>query len=276
MRQIAITVCLGLAVVAPAESVDFLGVELCEGSVDTSVTLPVGSPLTLDSAEIGRHGGLLMLLKSDKGSVMDRIDDLMEYYTGNRGTGSEDKLQWSGNQITGYAQLIKKGYAALAISTTDDCGTAESAPAGGTAATSESEKLVEPEEAKADATQLTPPAVAGVAPVAATMPATPAESPPTAAPAIDFTLKGKLKHTRADATWVDVMGVVVNSSGNDYLVANFDLSFYDAAGDLVCVDAISVSVLRNGQERAFRDSIRCTEYEAEAVATWKLQFAGGQ
>jgi len=73
-----------------------------------------------------------------------------------------------------------------------------------------------------------------------------------------------------------VMGVVVNDSGTDYKVANFDLSFYDTAGDLVCVDAISVSELRDGQERAFRDSIRCSEYEAGTVATWKLQFAGGQ
>lgn len=276
MRQITITVCLCLAVVAPAEGVDFLGVELCEGSVDTSVTLPVGSPLTLDSAEIGRHGGLLMLLKSDKGSVMDRIDDLMEHYTGSRGTGSEEKLQWSGNQITAYAQLIKKGYAALAVSTTDDCGTGEAAPVGEMAATPESKETVEAEAAKTETVQLEPPPVAGVAPVAATMPATTAESPPTTAPAIDFTLMGKLKHTRADATWVDVMGVVVNGSGTDFKVANFDLSFYDAAGDLICVDAISVSELRDGQERAFRDSIRCSEYEAGAVATWKLQFAGGQ
>jgi len=78
MRQIVMTLCLGLAVAAPANGVEFLGVELCKGSVDTSVVLPVGSPLTLDSAEIGRHGGLLMLLTSDQGRVMDHIDDLME------------------------------------------------------------------------------------------------------------------------------------------------------------------------------------------------------
>jgi hypothetical protein len=270
MRQIVITVCLWLAAVAPASGVDFLGVELCEGSVDTSVTLPVGSPLTLDSAEIGRHGGLLMLLKSDKGNVMDRINDLMEYYTGNPGTGSEDKLQWSGNQITAYAQLIKKGYAALAISTTDDCSVTDPAPAAEATGSVETDQVVETEPVEEEG----PPAAA-VAAVAAA-PATLAEPAATAVPAEDFRLKGKLKHTRADATWVDVMGVVVNSSGTDYAVANFDLSFYDTAGDLVCVDAISVSVLRNGQERAFRDSIRCTEYEAEGVATWKLQFSGGQ
>jgi len=270
MRQIVITVCLWLAAVAPASGVDFLGVELCEGSVDTSVTLPVGSPLTLDSAEIGRHGGLLMLLKTDKGRVMDRIDDLMEYYTGSRGTGSEDKLQWSGNQITAYAQLIKKGYAALAISTTDDCGDTDSESAAEAAGKADTEPVVEAERVEEQG----PPAAA-LAAVPVTS-ATPAVSAATTEPAEAFRLKGKLKHTRADATWVDVMGVVVNTSGVDYKIANFDLSFYDAAGDLLCVDAISVSELRDGQERAFRDSIRCTEYEADAVADWKLQFAGGQ
>ena len=273
MRNIVITVCLGLIAVMPAESVEFLGVELCEGSVDTSVVLPVGSPLTLDRAEIGRHGGLLMLLTSDKGRVMDRIDELMEYFTGSKGTGSEEKLQWSGNQITGYAQLIEKGYAALAISTTDDCLSTESATAAETAEAAATESDVEPEVVETE----DPPAVphAAVVAVPATA-ATPAEPATAAMPAEDFKLEGKLKHTRADATWVDVMGVVVNRSGTDYKVANFDLSFYDAAGDLVCVDAISVSELKNGQERAFRDSIRCTDYDPETVADWKLQFAGGQ
>ena len=270
MRNIVITVCLGLAAVAPANGVEFLGVELCEGSIDTSVTLPVGSPLILESAEIGRHGGLLMLLKSDEGRVMEHIDDLMEYSTGSRGTGSEDKLQWSGNQITAYAQLIKKGYAALAISTSDTCATTDSAPAAEPSGTVETEKRVDPVGAEEEAS-----AESAVAAAAATS-VTAAEPAPIAQPAEDFRLKGRLKHTRADATWVDVMGVVINSSGTDYKIANFDLSFYDAAGDLVCVDAISVSELRDGQERAFRDSIRCADYEPEAVATWKLQFAGGQ
>jgi hypothetical protein len=270
MHKIMITACFALAAAATAESAEFLGVELCEGSVDTSVTLPVGSPLALDRAEIGRHGGLLMLLQSDTGRVMDHIDDLMEYYTGSRGTGSEDKLQWSGNQITGYAQLIKKGYAALAVSTTDDCGGTDSVPVAETSATVETDKVVEP--AGAEPERSPEPGVAAAAAASSTT----AEPAPTAVPAEEFRLKGTLKHNRADETWVDVMGVVVNSSGTDYKIANFDLSFYDASGDLVCVDAISVSELRNGQERAFRDSIRCADYEAEAVATWKLQFAGGQ
>ncbi len=276
MRQIVITVCLGLAAAAPARGVEFLGVELCEGSVDTSVTLPVGSPLTLDSAEIGRHGGLLMLLKSEKARVMDHIDDLMESYTGRRGTGSEDKLQWSGNKITAYAQLIKKGYAALAISTSDDCGVTDSAPAAEATGTDEAEPVVAAESGKEEGSPPTAVAAVPAVPAATEAPVAAAESGPAAVPAEEFRLKGKLKHNRADETWVDVMGVVVNASGVDYKVANFDLSFYDAAGDLVCVDAISVSELRNGQERAFRDSIRCAEYDAGAVTDWKLQFAGGQ
>jgi len=270
MRRIVITICVGLAAVTPANGVEFLGVELCEGSVDTSVTLPVGSPLIMESAEIGRHGGLLMLLKSDEGRVMDHIDDLMESYTGSQGTGSEDKLQWSGNQITAYAQLIKKGYAALAISTSDSCVDNDSTPAAEPPETVETDEVVE--QAVAEAAGSPDPAVAAAAATSVTA----AEPAPTAQPAEDFSLKGRLKHTRADATWVDVMGVVVNSSGTDYKIANFDLSFYDAAGDLVCVDAISVSELKNGQERAFRDSIRCADYSSDTVTEWKLQFAGGQ
>jgi len=272
MYRIALALCFVLGIVAPANGVEFLGVELCEGSVDTSVVLPVGSPLTLDRAEIGRHGGLLMLLQTDKGRVMDRIDDLMEYYTGSSGTGSEEKLQWSGNQITAYAQLIKKGYAALAVSTSDDCETDDTAPADEAAETLVTESAV---ERKAVEEQGPPAAALAAGAAAPATPAAPAEPAATALPAEDFSLKGKLKHARADATWVDVMGVVANVSGMDYKVANFDLSFYDAAGELVCVDAISVSVLRNGQERAFRDSIRCADYDPDAVADWKLQFAGG-
>ncbi len=58
-------------------------------------------------------------------------------------------------------------------------------------------------------------------------------------------------------------------------MASFDLSLYDAAGDLICVDTISVNQLRIGQERAFRASIRCADYEESLVDSWKLQFAGG-
>ena len=270
MRRILITVCLIPIAAAPVSAVDFLGVELCVGSVDTSVVLPVGSPLSLESAEIGRHGGLLMLLKADKGKVMNHVDDLMESYTGAAGTGSEDKLQWSGNQITAYAQLITKGHAALAVSTTDDCLAAETTQdEAAAAAVATDEPAGEP-----DAT----PAAAAVAAGAAAATATSESIEPDTAvepSPLDFALKGKLKHSAAEEEWVDVMGIVVNSSGAGYAVASFDLSLYDAAGDLICVDTISVNQLKSGQERAFRASIRCADYGTTSVESWKLQFAGG-
>ena len=92
--------------------------------------------------------------------------------------------------------------------------------------------------------------------------------------ATGFALKGRLKHAAADNEWVDIMGIVVNNSGETYTVASFDLSLYDAAGDLICVDTISINQLRDGQERAFRSAIRCADYDPEAVADWKIQFAG--
>ncbi len=71
------------------------------------------------------------------------------------------------------------------------------------------------------------------------------------------------------------MGVVANHTDTGYKLATFDLSFFAADGSLVCVDTISVSVLKPGQERAFRDSIRCVGYEAAEIAEVRLQFAGG-
>ena len=109
--------------------------------------------------------------------------------------------------------------------------------------------------------------------------AAPAPEPPATrelTPFEEFELKGRLKHAAGEDGWVDVMGVVVNHSGAAYKMVNFDLSLYDATGELICVDAISVSELRDGQERAFRDSIRCADYAPDAVASWKLQYAGGQ
>ncbi len=275
MRQIIIATMLTLVASAPCGAVEFLGVELCKGSVDTSVVLPVGSPLSLDSAEIGRHGGLLMLLTISEGDILDHIDDLMETYTGNRGTGSEEKLQWAGNEITAFAQIIKKGYAALAVSTTDDCRAAEPVP--------DAETAVEEPPAPDAATPMTDETETAVGAAVATgaaveAAAVPAPAPPAApepTPIEEFELKGRLKHAAAEDDWVDVMGIVVNNSGSSYTVANFDLSLYDAAGELICVDAISVSELRDGQERAFRDSVRCADYEPNAVAGWKLQYAGG-
>jgi hypothetical protein len=275
MRQIIIAAVLTLVASAPCGAVEFLGVELCKGSVDTSVVLPVGSPLSLESAEIGRHGGLLMLLTISEGDILDHIDDLMETYTGGRGTGSEEKLQWAGNEITAYAQIIKKGYAALAVSTTDDCRAAEPAPEAETAA----EEAPAPDAATpmTDETETAIGAAVatGAAVEAAAVPAPAPPAAPEPTPIEEFELKGRLKHAAAEDDWVDVMGIVVNNSGSSFAVANFDLSLYDAAGELICVDAILVSELRDGQERAFRDSIRCADYAPNAVAGWKLQYAGG-
>ncbi len=292
MRQVVITVCLTLLTALPAPAVDFLGVKLCKGSVDTSVVLPVGSPLSLESAEVGRHGGLLMLLKADNGDVMDHIDNLMAFYTDSRGSGDAKKLQWTGYGITAYAQLIKKGFAALAVSTEDNCLGEDASTIMDLEGASEEAATVAPEAivgaGGAVAAQQEPGVESDVEPLAAA-PVSEIEAPeavvetapapvpvPAPAPAEEFALKGRLKHSSTEETWVDVMGVVINTSGSSYHTANFDLSFYDTAGDLICVDAISVSELRDGQERAFRDSIRCADYAADAVASWKLQFAGGQ
>jgi hypothetical protein len=290
MRTIVLCLLASLCSVAPAVAVEFLGVDLCEGSVDTSVVLPVGSPLSLQSAEIGRYGGLLVLLTAENGDIMAHIDNLMSIYTGARGTGDAKKLQWTGNQLTAYAQLIKDGYAALAVSTTDTCpggGTATppeqtaagAAPGGETATPTQPEEATAP-EAKTEAQAVEAAAVAVAAATAAinaigggnedAAPVTSEQPTPPAA----FLLKGRLKHAAAEDGWVDVMGVVVNDSGASYDVASFDLSLYDGSGDLMCVDTISVNQLRDGQERAFRSAIRCPDYEAAAVATWKLQFAG--
>jgi hypothetical protein len=293
MRHIAVFLSCILLVVVPAAAVDFLGVELCVGSVDTSVVLPVGSPLSLESSEIGRYGGLLLLFKAENGDIMDHIDTLMAAYTNTRGTGDAKKLQWAGNELTAYAQLIKKGYAALAVSTTDECLAAKTdATADTTAAVDSPEPEVEPQELNEVPVAATT-AAAGAADkvadeiaaaedneqLAAATIATEDESEFSAAlpepdPPVDFLLTGRLKHTAAEGGWVDVMGVVINNSGAAYAVASFDLSLYDGTGELICVDTVSVNQLRDGQERAFRSAIRCADYDEAAVASWKLQFAG--
>jgi hypothetical protein len=268
MRQIIVFVVLSLAAV-PASAVDFLGVELCADRVDTGVILPAGSPLSLESVEVGRHGGLVLLLTSkEKKQVLAQVDDLMVGYVGSYGTGDERKLEWSSDQITAFAQVIQKGYVALAVTASDGCTVeAESVPA---AASVEAEPAPEP---KPEATQVeeSVSAVAAAA-VATEIDPEPAES---AAKTPDFALKGRLKHSAAEDDWVDVMGVVVNSSGESFAVASFDLSLYDGGGELICVDTVSVNHLKQGQERAFRGSIRCADYVEESVASWKLQFAGG-
>jgi len=259
MRQIIVAVILTLVAVAPASAVDFLGVELCAEPVSTRVILPAESPLSLESAEVGKHGGLVLLLHSKKSSVLGQVDDLMASFTGGRGTGNEKRLEWSGNEITAFAQVIKKGYVALAVTATKDCSVEpEAVPVAAAPET------VVPED--------TAPAVA------AAVVATEVDEAPDATVKIevaDFDLEGRLKHAAAEDGWVDVMGVVVNNSGASYAVASFDLSLYDGEGELICVDTVSVNQLREGQERAFRGAIRCADYVADEVASWKLQFAGG-
>jgi hypothetical protein len=275
MRKIILTTCIILVAALPTQAVEFLGIELCTDSATTAVILPLGSPLTIESVEIGKHGGLVMLLKADDGDVLDHVDDLMAHYTGRRGAGGQKSLQWSGQGITAIAQKVKSGQVALAVSTTDDCQETTAADA----AEEDPQPAPDVEAKKSDTGETSTDSVAAVAGGTVTAAAVTDEPPPTAAspPAElpDFEIQGRLKHTSTEAGWVDVMGVVVNNSTTGYKVANFDLSLYDAAGDLICVDAISVSELRGGQDRAFRDSIRCADYTTAEVVTWKLQFAGG-
>jgi len=266
MRQIIVAAILTLVAAAPASAVDFLGVELCAEPVSTRVILPAESPLSLESAEVGRHGGLVLLLHSKKATVLGEVDDLMASITGGRGTGDEQRLEWSGKEITAFAQVIKKGYVALAVTAAEDCTVEPETVAA--AAPVKSEAAPPPEPA------LVEDAAPAVAAATVAVEVDPAPEEP-AAEGADFELEGRLKHAAAEDGWVDVMGVVVNSSGAPYTVASFDLSLYDGEGELICVDTISVNQLREGQERAFRGAIRCADYVADEVASWKLQFAGG-
>ena len=71
MIRIATTFMLTLLLaVLPASAIDFLGVELCQGSVDTRVKFSPGSSLVLESVEIGDSGGLVMLLSARSGKVL--------------------------------------------------------------------------------------------------------------------------------------------------------------------------------------------------------------
>ena len=271
MRQLILAALFSFVAATPSSAVDFLGVELCADLVDTGVILPAESPLSLESVEVGQHGGLVMLLHSKKGRVLEQVDDLMASFTGSRGTGDDRKLEWSGNLITAFAQVIKKGYVALAVTAAEDCtAEPESVPA---VAAIETEAPPQAEE-----TVDTFDAEAAAAATAATVMATEVEAEPEVDPpavVADFELEGRLKHAAAEDGWVDIMGVVTNNSGASYTVASFDVSLYDGAGELICVDTVSVNQLREGQERAFRGAIRCADYVADEVVSWKLQFAGG-
>ena len=270
MRQLILAALFSFVAATPSSAIDFLGVELCAEQVNTRVVLPADSPLSLESAEVGRHGGLVLLLHSKNASVLNQVDDLMASFTGSRGTGDEQRLEWSGNQITAFAQVIKKGYVALAVTAADDCAVEpEPVPVA------DAVEIEAPQQAEAtvDTFDAEATAAAAVAVVAIEVEAEPEVDPPTLVE--DFELEGRLKHTAAEDGWVDVMGVVANNSDASYTVASFDVSLYDGAGELICVDTISVNQLREGQERAFRGSIRCADYALDEVSSWKLQFAGG-
>jgi hypothetical protein len=267
MRPFTIAAILTLVATSPAGAVEFLGIELCAETVDTGVILPADSPLSLESVEVGRHGGLVMLLHSKRGEVLDQVDDLMLSITGSRGTGDDRKLEWTGDEITGFAQVIKKGYVALAVTAPEDCTVAADAVPADAPAQPEPAPVQESEPIEEAPPLATAAAVAAEPEAAPAIPRT---------EAVDFELKSRLKHAASEDNWVDVMGVVINNSGASYNVASFDLSLYDMDGELICVDTISVNQLREGQERAFRGAIRCADYVGAEVASWKLQFAGGR
>lgn len=261
----------------PVQAVDFLGARLCKGSQDIGVELPASSPLALENVEIGDHGGLVMLLSSARGDVMDHVDDLMTGITGRRGEGEGDSLQWSVEPITAVAQRVAKRYAALAVTSSEPCPVDTPAPLAPAAGPAAPAPAPAPSTAPASSTS-----AAAAAAIVAAIPPAPAASvvaqptpAPTAAPQPDFEVVGTVRHEAADDTWVDLMGVVANRSGTGYRLATFDAGLYDDNGALICVDTISVSVLKSGQERAFRDAIRCPGYRPDAVAEIRLQFAGG-
>jgi hypothetical protein len=277
MKSATVLVATVLIFAPSASAVDFLGVELCAGSSDTSVALPPGSGLVLESAEIGDHGGLVLLLSASRGKVMDNVDDLMTGLTGRRGEGDNDLLQWSAEGITALAQKVGKKYAALAVTSADECGAAGVVPEPDDPPDAAEEQTA-PDLAAPAVDPASTTSAAAAAAVVASIPPAPAEPEPdpAAAPAaVDFEVVGAISHERADPTWIDVMGVVANHTANSYKVATFDLSLFAADGGMICVDTISVNVLKAGQERAFRDAIRCSGYSANTVAEIRLQFSGG-
>lgn len=269
MRNTAIFVTLLLAAM-PVSAMDFLGVDLCRGSTDIGIELPQGSVLVLENVEIGDHGGLVMLLSARHGNALNHVNDLMTGIVGTRGSGDGDSLQWSDDRITALAQSVASRYVALAVTGKDDCRSS-TAPA----ATDGQGSGVVGDTPPGSESVAAPGSAAAAAAVVA-IPSMPVTEPNSAAAARpDFEVIGTLNHEAADPTWVDVMGVVANHTGTGYKLATFDLSFYDGNGALICVDTISVTVLKAGQERAFRDAIRCPGYDPARVARSELQFAGG-
>jgi len=280
MRTLLLTI-MALAVTAPVPAVEFLGVDLCGDPLSTAIVLPEGSPLVVKSVEAGSQGGLVILFATEEGDPLHNVDALMEAELGRAGSGDESSLTWTGADVVAYAQPISQTYAALAIRGGAECtesvrASQEPSPhtASETAVADTPSPTADVPESTAEATssaETPPPAPAAAQPAASAGAAT----PPPAPPKPDFELQGDLRHEAAADDWVDVMGVVANHTADGYKLATFDVSLYDAAGELICVDTISVSVLKPGQERAFRDAIRCPGYDPAAVKAWKLQFAGG-
>ncbi len=282
MRIILMATVMALVVVLPLHAAEFLGVTLCTDSMSTSIVLPQDSPLILESVEVGDQGALVILLRSKDVEILNQIDDLMTGFTGSTGVGNEKALQWSGRKITAFAQVLKPRLAALAVSTSDDC---------------QDEPVEAPAPAEPEPDQATPigivegPDVVGIGgavePAAAVVPVSVIGVAPESMPDSikaqdlsdagipDFSLEGALRHERFGEDWVDVMGVIVNNTDDAFKLATFDLSLWDDDGRLICVDTISVTILKSGQHRAFRDSIRCPGYASESVARTELQFAGG-
>ena len=278
MRKTILAAGIAMILAVPALGVEFLGVDLCRDPVSTAIRLPEDSPMVVKSVEAGKAGGLVILFSAQTGEPLQLVDDLMETEIGRRGSGSEKGLTWASTDVVAYAQPISTSYAALAIRGGSACAPPVEAEAAVPVAASAA-----PFAATTDSTAAAPPpATSTVAdppppPTVNLLPATPAGVAPSPQPQAvsDFELLGKLQHQPAADDWVDVMGVVANHTSDGYKLATFDLSLYDASGALMCVDTISVSVLKTGQERAFRDSIRCPGYTPQAVVGWKLQFAGG-
>ncbi len=253
-----------LAGAAPAAAVDFLGATLCRDHATATITIPEDSGLRLASVEIGDENGLLMLLYATGGDVLEHLDALMTRITGHPGEREGDSVQWSGQSILAYASLVKKGTVAMAVSSNDDC---EHTP---------------PNAQPAPEAPAMPTASAPERPVIAEgTPAVTSPRPPSTeqAPALDteqdFRLHGELKFEAASPPWVDVMGIIENLSSKAYKLAAFDLSLYDGQEKLICVDTISVGMLKPGQSRAFRDSLSCPDYLPGGVKSYRLQFSGG-
>ena len=201
--------------------------------------------------------------------------------TGQRGEGDADTLEWSNGRLTGVAQRVAKKYAALAVTSSDECSGVEPAPAPVPTTTEVEAAATASAVAPTQSAVITPPPDPIPAAAAAVVAAAGPSAPPAIAPEpvvvaqLDFEIIGVISHEAADPPWVDVMGVVANHTETGYKLATFDLSFFDADGELICVDTISVSIFKPGQERAYRDSIRCSGYASEAVVETRLQFAGG-